>query len=136
MSNMNITPLPLISNSSSNDEYNYLFSNIKTPEQMGISSNPDPNILNNFDNNLSILNEYNNAMTKGSSSVFVNNPNKQPLGNRYFQKTNSTCSYNPPSEDNSSNAIQNVRRNILIDNMKYLKDGKGNIDTTNTGLLY
>ncbi len=138
---MNMTPLPLISKSSSNeDDYTYLFSNIKTPEQMGISSNPDPNILNNFDNNISILNEYNNAMTKGSSSVFVNNPNKQPLGNRYFQKTNSTCSYNPPSKDNSSstttNTIQNVTRNILIDNMKYLKDGKGNIDTTNTGLLY
>ena len=124
-------------------DYSTLVSNIKSPDQFGIGSELDPKILNNLNKNLSTLSEYNNALTKGSSSVFNNNPNNQPLGERYFIKTDFMC--NPvTTTDPQLNPIslpgeptrKTVPRNILIDNMKYLKNGDGAINTGNTGLLY
>ena len=120
-----------------------LESNIKTPDQMGIGQDLDPNILKNLNNNLSIFNEYNNALIKGSSVVFNNNPNGQPLGERYFMDSGFRC--RPvKTTDRQLNPILSpgdptpptVARNILIDNMKYLKNGNGAIDVSNTGLLY
>ena len=123
--------------------YSTIVSNIKNPEQLWIGPALDPNILNNLDKNLSTLSEYNNALTTGSSVVFNNNPNSQPLGERYFMDSGFRC--NPvTTTDRQLNPISRpgeptqytVPRNILIDNMKYLKNGDGAINTKNTGLLY
>ena len=72
-------------------DYSTLISNIKSPEQLGLSSALDTNILNNLNNNLSTLSEYNKALTTGSSVVFNNNPNSQPLGERYFMDSGFRC---------------------------------------------
>ena len=108
-------------------DYSTLISNIKSPEQLGLSSALDTNILNNLNNNLSTLSEYNKALTTGSSVVFNNNPNSQPLGERYFMDSGFRCN-TVTTTDPKLNPIYNpgdptpstVIRNILIDNMKYL----------------
>lgn len=124
-------------------EYSTIVSNIKSPEQLGISSTLDPNILDNLNKNLSTLSDYNNALTIGSPNVFNNNLNSQPLGERYFMDSGFKC--NPvTTTDPQLNPISNpgeptrltVPRNILIDNMKYLKNGDGAVNIANTGLLY
>jgi hypothetical protein len=81
---------------------------------MGFDNNDN---LKSMDKNLGIFKEYTDASLSGNSNVFNDSVGKH---NRYFATTGDMC-MNPSGDS--------VNRNILIDNMNFVKTG------STTGLL-
>jgi hypothetical protein len=100
----------------------------KSPESLGITQAKD---YSSLDANLQILNQYNKAILNGDTYI-LNDDNDsvatQPFGNRKFLKTNVSCMRYDNNKD--------TERYILVDNMKFMKDKNGNLDTRHYGLLY
>lgn len=103
-------------------------SNFQSPDQLGIKSTISD--YTDVDKNLNIMDEYMKGQL-GGDTIAINKRQsvaKEPFGNRYFVNTNTPCfKY---GADGSAN------RHILVDDMKYMKDSQGNLDTSNYGLLY
>ena len=99
----------------------------KTPSSLGIAP---ANNYSSVDNNLKVLKQYNKAILNGDSYILNDGvtPAAKPFGDRHFQKTNVSCMKFDKKE--------NTDRYILVDNMKFMKDKNGNLDTGHYGLLY
>ena len=100
---------------------------MKSPSSLGVAPAND---YQSTSKNIQILQQYSNAILNGDSYALTDGitPATQPFGNRQFLKTNTPCIRNDNNE--------NTDRYILVDNMKYMKDENGNLDTNHYGLLY
>lgn len=109
-------------------EYNSNSLLFKSPDSLGLAPS---NTAENVEANIHLLQQYNKAILNGDTYLLdVNNESvaTRPFGNRQFLKTNVSCM----RYDNN----KNTDRYILVDNMKYMKDKNGNLDTRHYGLLY
>lgn len=103
-------------------------SRFQSPTQMGINTNISD--YTDLDRNLNIMDEYTKGQLGGDTIATDKRMSRaaEPFGNRYFVDTNTPCfKYN---SDGSAN------RYILVDDMKYMKNSKGDLDTSKYGLLY